>query len=100
MVATRWKTRNRRKLGRLREKRNQEEVCIDIDTVNFLTATNDIFPEELHYITIFVKAKSYKGESKIGEPDKATAIGWYDWENLPTPLFLPLENLKKEGFNP
>lgn len=73
-------------------------VISDIKTVGF---TNDIFQSEgKHYITIFVVANSFEGEPRICEPDRTSEIGWFSWSNLPKPLFLPIENLLLQGFNP
>ncbi|MBN1275810.1 NUDIX domain-containing protein [Candidatus Woesearchaeota archaeon] len=82
------------------KRETKEEVCLDVDDTTFLAATNDVFPEGPHYVTLFVKANKWIGEPRIGEPDKMTSIGWYDWDDLPTPIFLPLKNLKRQGFTP
>jgi len=63
--------------------------------------TNDIFFEEKkHYITIFVTCSSTGGNPKIMEPDKCEGWNWFDWNDLPKPLFLPIQNLLKQGFVP
>ena len=77
----------------------KEETDLDINGINFITATNDLFPEGLHYVTLFVKATNYQGEPKICEPHKCTDIGWFDWDNLPTTIFLPISNLIEQGFS-
>lgn len=77
-----------------------EETGLEIENVEFLTATNDIFMEEKkHYITIFVKAEHKCGEPQVLEPDKCLVWKWVDWTNMPEPLFLPIENLKKMNFD-
>ena len=37
---------------------------------------------------------------KLLEPDKFEMWDWFDWNDLPKPLFLPIESLKKTNFNP
>lgn len=34
------------------------------------------------------------------EPEKCDGWDWYDWDNLPKPLFAPLETVVLHGFNP
>jgi 8-oxo-dGTP diphosphatase len=34
------------------------------------------------------------------EPEKLEKWEWFKWENLPSPLFLPIKNLKKQNFYP
>jgi len=78
-----------------------EESGIVIDNVKFLTATNDFFKKEnKHYNTIFVLSDYISGEPEVREPHKCLCWDWYDWDNLPTPLFTPIENLLKTGINP
>ncbi|MBI2668989.1 NUDIX domain-containing protein [Candidatus Woesearchaeota archaeon] len=78
-----------------------EEVGIHIKNVHFATITNDKFAtENKHYITIFMLAEHEVGVPTICEPDKTESIGWFSWDALPKPLFLPLENLLQQGFKP
>jgi 8-oxo-dGTP diphosphatase len=75
----------------------QEEVGIKIKNLEKVTYTNDYFHEtNKHYITLFIKADYDSGEVKIMEPDKCTEWKWFKWEEMPRPLFLPIENLMKE----
>jgi len=64
-----------------------------------LTFTNDIFVnEKKHYVTLYVKAKPSSLNVKVMEPDKCEKWEWFEWDALPEPLFLPLQNLLKQGF--
>jgi len=79
----------------------EEEVGITINNLHFVTATNDIFQaEEKHYVTLFVKADYVAGEVTLKEPEKCEQWDWFSWDNLPQPLFLPIENLLRQKFNP
>ena len=78
-----------------------EETGVEITNLRFGTVTNDIFEtEQKHYITICILADFASGEVKLMEPDKCEEWGWFDWEKLPQPLFLPIINQLKIGFNP
>ena len=78
-----------------------EEAGIEINNIRFFTTTNDIFEKEgKHYNTIFVLADYVSGEPEIKEPHKCLGWDWYDWNNLPTPLFKTIENLLEQGLNP
>lgn len=79
----------------------EEETGIKIKNIRKATYTNDIFSEESkHYVTLFVLADYDSGEVRICEPEKCEKWEWFDWNNLPSPLFVPVENLVKEGFRP
>ncbi len=55
--------------------------------------TNDKFTkEQKHYITLFMLAHA-DGEPVVKEPDKCLEWQWFDIDDLPSPLFLPLTNL-------
>lgn len=78
----------------------QEEVGLEVTDIRFRCITNDVFEAEgLHYITIWMDGKS-TGEPRIASEEEAEEIGWYAWDALPSPLFLPLENLVKENSYP
>ncbi|MNB61156.1 NADH pyrophosphatase [compost metagenome] len=62
--------------------------------------TNDIFAEEgKHYATLFVVSKSSVGTAHNLEPEKCEGWYWYDLDNLPSPLFLPLQNYMDKIFD-
>jgi len=78
-----------------------EEAGIEIKNIKFATATNDFHKnEDKHYVTIFVTAEYESGEVRVMEPDKCEKWEWFSWDSLPSPLFLAVENLLKQGFNP
>ena len=78
----------------------QEEVGVVIDNIRFAHVTNDLFKEEQkHYLTIFCIAEYSGGEVTNRELDKCEQFGWFSWEEMPSPLFFPIVNLMKSGFN-
>ena len=78
-----------------------EEIGLNIDNISFGFVTNDIFEKEgKHYITIFMLADISSGVLKTMEPDKCERWEWFDWDDLPRPLFIPIQNLYNSGFNP
>lgn len=79
----------------------KEEVGLDVVDIRFRAITNDIFETSgKHYITIWMEAKSISNDPMISAEDEVEEIGWYAWDALPSPLFLPLENLLKENSYP
>lgn len=78
----------------------REEACISIKNIRFGTATNDIFESGKHYITIYMVSDYDKGKVRVMEPDKMFEWGWFEWNNLPKPLFLSIQNLLKQNFYP
>ncbi len=78
-----------------------EECGIEIANIRSATFTNDIFlSEDKHYITICAVADFIAGEPQVLEPDRMEEWGWFGWDEMPRPLFLPAENLLKQGFRP
>lgn len=78
-----------------------EETGTTIKQIHFITATNDIFVDEgKHYITIFMCAQHKAGVPKILEPNKCETWEWFSWDKFPQPLFLPIKNLRKQGYHP
>ncbi len=78
-----------------------EEAGIEIENVRFSTITNDIHRNEgVHYITIYMIADHKSGEPRIMEPEKCEGWEWFEWNEFPEPLFLPLKNLLMQGYDP
>ncbi|KAF3039804.1 hypothetical protein E8E11_000793 [Didymella keratinophila] len=92
-----------------------EETGLEIGNIKFLTATNDVFGEGKHYVTIFVTAE-ITGENKTAqamEPHKCAKWEWIPWSQMwawageqaeaekngteiKKQMFLPLVNLWRE----
>ncbi len=71
-----------------------EETGLAVSDVRFVGITNDVFQADgLHYITIWMRANSQSGEPTVTAPEESDQVGWFAWEALPGPLFLPLQNL-------
>lgn len=78
-----------------------EETNLTIKNIRAGPYTNDVFTENnLHYITLFMVADYDSGELKIMEPLKCKEWRWVNWDSLPHPLFLPLQNLLRTNFDP
>jgi 8-oxo-dGTP diphosphatase len=79
---------------------SKEEVGVDVFDVRFRCVTNDVFEaEEKHYITLWFEGKPV-GEPTIAAEREVEEIGWFAWDSLPQPLFLPLENLVRQHSYP
>lgn len=70
-----------------------------IANVALAAVTNDIFHNEnKHYVTLWMRSDWATGEPEIAEPDKFIDQDWFDFDNLPQPLFLPWGNLLQSRF--
>lgn len=91
--------------GDCAEREVKEETDLDIDIIDKypVAVTNDFFEEEnKHYVTLYIKANYLSGEPKISkdEKNKIEKIDWFYWNNLPEPLFLCIQNLLNQNYNP
>ena len=78
-----------------------EEAGIRLKNLKAVSFTNDIFPKEKkHYITLFVLAEYKSGKVEVKEHDKIERLEWFSWNKFPSPLFIPVKNLRKKKFNP
>lgn len=70
-----------------------EEANINIENIHFISLTNDVFLDDnKHYITLHYKAQWASGDVKINEEDKIIDWQWFNWDNLPQPLFQSFQN--------
>lgn len=78
-----------------------EETGLTLVDVRQGPYTSDLFPaEQKHYVTLFVVGHALEGEAELREPLKCERWEWHDWGSLPSPLFPPLESLRRQGFHP
>ena len=66
----------------------KEELCIDIDIndLEFVSLIHKINGIDTIYYNGYFKATKWKGEPKVGEPNKNEEIKWFDIHNLPENL--------------
>ena len=74
----------------------KEECGLEISNVKVVDVTNDIHvSENKHYVTIVMKADYVGGTPFHLEADKCEKWDWFSWNNLPSPMFLAMENFIK-----
>ncbi|GAG21515.1 unnamed protein product [marine sediment metagenome] len=72
----------------------KEETGVSVTDLKFRAITNDIFERDgLHYITIWMEGRYLSGEPVVNDPHEMAEVGWFRWDVLPEPLFLPMRNL-------
>lgn len=66
----------------------KEELCIDIriEDLEFISLIHKINDYDKIYYNGYFKAKKWKGEPRIGEPDKNEEIKWFYIDKLPKNL--------------
>jgi 8-oxo-dGTP diphosphatase len=78
-----------------------EETGISIRNIHTGPYTNDIFLSEgKHYLTVYAICDYDSGIVKLMEPHKCEGWEWFCWDKLPSPLFIPIQNLKKQKYSP
>lgn len=71
----------------------KEETNLDLIECRRGPWTNDFFEQEQkHYITLYLFTK-VSGTLKLLEPEKCLSWKLYSFDALPSPLFLPIQNL-------
>lgn len=71
-----------------------EETGVVVGDLRFRAITNDLFePLGRHYVTIWMEGTWLSGEPAVCAPYEMSEVGWFPWDALPEPLFLPLRNL-------
>lgn len=80
----------------------KEETSIILKSVNYFGLTNNVFNDEhKHTVSIFMKASFPQNQNIINkEPDHIKIWDWFNIDNMPNNLFLPLIHLiKSNGLN-
>jgi len=77
--------------GALRELSEEAGSSVVVKNVKFLAVSNFTDFQPKHYVDISFVADWVSGEPVNTEPEKMTAWQWFRLDDLPTPLFPPLE---------
>ncbi|MFB9182930.1 NUDIX hydrolase [Dactylosporangium sucinum] len=76
-----------------------EETGLAVVGLRFGGVTNDVFADEdRHYVTVWMLGDCPAGEPEVREPDKFVDQGWFGFDGLPQPLFLPWVQLLRSPF--
>ena len=79
-------------------KETKEEACVDVKLEDLKFVHVDYLRDE--YTNFYFKAKEWRGEPALGEPELASEAVWIDKDNLPddvTPQLKRLFKQMKEG---
>ncbi len=78
-----------------------EETSIELGKVELICVNQDIV-EGAHFVTMGLLCTDFSGEPKVMEPDEITEWGWFEFDNLPSPLYFPsakiFENYRQKKF--
>lgn len=83
-------------IAAIRETKEETDLEISPEQIHEFACTNDIFPDR-HYVTIHCCVDNFVGTPKAMELKKCVYWRWFDIDNLPKPLFLPVMNLLKQN---
>lgn len=75
-----------------------EETGMQIANIRRGPYTEDLYlAENKHYITLILIADWLAGEPIVLEPQKCERWDWFEWNNLPQPLFKTFANLAENN---
>ena len=74
-----------------REEVGDDLEYISMDVYEPCPYVNTIFDTGLQYITLYFQATRVSGEAIVMEPDKNERWEWFACDQMPSPLFDPLE---------
>ncbi len=69
-----------------------EEAGLNLDSkkLKFL-CLNNVIAYDKHYVDIEFITEITEGEPTVVEPERVESWGWYDFNNLPSPIFKAVE---------
>ena len=78
-----------------------EETGLGLDELRFVGLTNNIFPDQIHSISLYFEAECSNPEQIDNrEPDRCEGWIWMQWQELQNNLYLPLQLLKDTEYRP
>jgi len=74
--------------GMFREVFEETGIKINKDKLKLVSVSNDIVPDA-HFVTLGFLCEDFSGEAAVKEPDEITEWQWFEFNNLPTPMYFP-----------
>jgi len=71
------------------------------ESPRFVSYSNNVFNSQVHSVSLYFMTRcSNANQLQLNENRQCSEWVWAEWNNLPQPLFLPLQLLKQSGFDP
>ncbi|MBW8319369.1 MAG: NUDIX domain-containing protein [Arenimonas sp.] len=65
----------------------EKKTGLSIGAIEFVTTSEQIIEaDRQHWISLLYKTSDFRGEPWLTEPDKLSALEWFDLDALPEPL--------------
>ncbi|RDH82363.1 MAG: ADP-ribose pyrophosphatase [endosymbiont of Galathealinum brachiosum] len=76
-----------------------QKAGIQIEQLRSASYSNNVFSEYHHTVTLYIVAEAFQVQDRKKFESEKIQWSWFDFDRLPEPLFLPLQNvLKAEWF--
>lgn len=72
-----------------------EETGLQAKAIRLGPWVNNVIDDK-HYVTLFVYVDDFCGDVQLMEPEKCEGWQWFSLDDLPSPLFQPIESLLKQ----
>lgn len=83
------------------EREVYEETGVKIKKMKLVSLVPEFIQErQVFYFTMIAVAEWDENEPFVKEPTKAEEWAWFEWNQLPAPLFPPNKTLIESGFDP
>lgn len=69
----------------------REELGIEVGNLRFLICLDEQWNGDNHYVDFIFLADIISGDPKPMELEAVEAVGWFPLDDLPTPLFAPVQ---------
>lgn len=70
----------------------REESGLAVTGTDYLCLTNDIHDDGKHNVTLWFSAEVDDPDAALVMSDESIAIGWFPWDDLPSPRYLTFRN--------
>lgn len=70
----------------VREVREEAGIIVDAADMELMALFQSDFEVGMHYISAIYRAKKWRGDGAIGEPDKIAELAWFAPDNFPAKL--------------
>ncbi len=77
----------------VREIKEETSLKIKKEDLKLFSVSDDIIPDDAHFVTIGFLCEKFEGEPKVMEPDEIIKWQWFPFDSMPENMFFPSQRM-------
>lgn len=83
----------------IRETKEETSLIVKKEDLKLISLSDDIIPDDAHYVTAGFLCEKFEGEPKVMEPDEIVDWEWFPIDLPPENMFFPSQRILESYLN-